>query len=165
MGYRGNSNDNHSNDTGWFLPSIGQWIYTISTRGFGGAAPAEQWITTTSDKPWLTNGSIGNLVLVKEGETDENILVVSLNNRLEVLKQHLGCNYDSFGMWIGSDYSDSYWTSSEYDSEKAIRMNLGSVEVKNNKYYSSIKVAALDRGSTWAWKEGFLMKVRPFLAF
>ena len=164
--YRSTAGDTMTGTTGWFLPSIGQWIYTISTRGFGGADPAEEWIVTNGNN-WLTAGAIGNLVGVKQGETNENLLVISLNNRLETLRQDFGCDYDSFGMSQGSLYGDNYWTSSEYSASEAIRMNLGSVEQINKKYYSTIKVNKLGKtktspGGDYAFS---IMKVRPFLAF
>ena len=167
LNYR--SGDTHTgHDSGWFLPSVGQWMYSISTRGFGGADPAEDWLVADSkDKKWLTNGSIGNLVLVKKGDTNENLLVLSLNGRLETLRQHLGCGYDAFGMTIGSEYGDNYWTSTEYSATEAIRMNLGSMKkpTGSSDWYSTIKVGNLGKGKTWAYMEGFIMKVRPFLAF
>ena len=165
LNYR--NTDVHTGDnSGWFLPTIGQWIYSISTYGFGGADPVNAW-HATNGKHWLTEGDIGNLVLVKKGETNENLLVISLNDRLETLKQHLGCDYDSFGMSQGTLYGDNYWTSTEYSATEAIRMNLGSVEKYNNEYYSTIKVAKLSKtktnpGGNYAF---CVMKVRPFLAF
>ena len=165
LNYR--SGDTHTGtDSGWFLPSIGQWMYSISRRGFGGADPAEDWIVTNGNY-WLVNGSIGNLVGVKQGETNENLLVISLNNRLEVLREDFGSDYDSFGMSQGTKYGDNYWTSSEYSSSEALRMNLGSVETIQGHFYSTIKVNKLGKGKTdpggdYAFS---IMKVRPFLAF
>ena len=165
--YRSDQNDVHSNDSGWFLPSIGQWVYSISEDGFGGADPVDEW-TLNDDKKtnWLDNGAIGNaLIYVKSGSTNENLLVTSLNARLEVLRTHFGCEYDSFGMTSGSDFSDNYWSSSEYDANNAIRLNFGSVEKKSSTYYTTIKINKEDKAKTWTWKEPFIMKVRPFLAF
>lgn len=165
LGYR-NTDVHTGDDSGWFLPTVGQWIYSISRYGFGGADPVDDWRATNGNN-WLTQGGIGNLVLVKKGETDENLLVISLNERLETLKKQFGCDYDSFGMSQGTLYGDNYWTSTEYSSSEAIRMNLGSVEKYNNEYYSTIKVAKLSKsktnpGGNYAF---CVMKVRPFLAF
>lgn len=165
--YRSDQNDTHIHDSGWFLPSIGQWLYSISVEGFGGADPVDQWtLNDTNHTQWLGNAAIGNaLVYVKSGSTNENLLVKSLNDRLEVLKTDFGCAYDSFGMTVGSDFSDNYWSSSEYDASNAIRLNFGSVEHKGSVYYTTIKINKEDKSKTWTWKEAFPMKVRPFLAF
>lgn len=169
LNYR--SGDTHSGvDSGWFLPSIGQWMYSISTRGFGGADPAEDW-TVTNNKNWLREGGLGNLVGVMQSDLEENALVFSLNNRLEVLKQHLGCDYDAFGMTVNGLFGDNYWTSSEYSANQALRMNFGTVEMINNKQYSTIKVSAVTKSSkNYTYSSGgvsytYPMKVRPFLAF
>ena len=165
LNYR--SGDTHlGSDSGWFLPTIGQWIYSISTRGFGGADPVETWIATDK-KNWLTNGQLSNLVGVMRSSSSENALVLSLNNRLEVLKQQFGCDYDAFGMSQGTLYGDNYWTSSENEASKAIRMNFGSMETINGQLYSTIKTAALSKsssnpGGNYSFS---IMKVRPFLAF
>ena len=174
LNYR--SGDTHlGSDSGWFLPTIGQWIYSISTRGFGGADPVETWIATDK-KNWLANGQLSNLVGVMKSTSSENALVLSLNNRMEVLKQHLGCDYDAFGMsqWAYNDkgvwtffYGDNYWTSSENDASKAIRMNFGSMETINGQLYSTIKTATLSKSSSnpGGYYAFCIMKVRPFLAF
>ena len=166
--YRSGQGDTMTATTGWFLPSIGQWVYSISTRGFGGAAPAEEWLVNESYKNWLTKGELSNLVLVlNNGGATENLLVKSLNDRLQVLQDEFGCDYDSFGMTSGGNFADNYWSSSEYDADNAIRMNFGSVETRtdNGDKYSSIKTNYLSKQSTSAWKSAFKMKVRPFLAF
>ena len=171
--YRYGLGDKLDGTTGWFLPSIGQWVYSISTRGFGGAAPAEEWLINESYKKWLSkSGALSNLVLVKNnGNTNENLLVKSLNDRLQTLYDVFGCEFDSFGMTSGNDFADNYWSSSEYDKDNAIRMNFGSVETReddsefNGNKYSTIKTNYLSKQSTYAWKSAFVMKVRPFLAF
>lgn len=171
--YRYGLGDKLDGTTGWFLPSIGQWVYSISTRGFGDAAPAEEWLINESYKKWLSkSGALSNLVLVKNnGNTNENLLVKSLNDRLQTLYNVFGCEFDSFGMTSGNDFADNYWSSSEYDKDNAIRMNFGSVETReddsefNGNKYSTIKTNYLSKQSTYAWKSAFVMKVRPFLAF
>ena len=169
--YRSDLGDKLDGTTGWFLPSIGQWVYSISTRGFGGAAPAEEWLRNETYNCWLENGELSNLVLVLyNGDATENLLVKSLNDRLQVLQNDFGCAYDSFGMWSGTDFADNYWSSSENSASDAIRMNFGSVETiksgdKKGQKYSSIKTNSLSKQSTYAWKNAFVMKVRPFLAF
>lgn len=168
LNYRSGEGDDHTNDTGWFLPSVGQWIYSLSD--FASVDPMENWFNREG-KNWITLGKFNDLVFVKEGPADANLLIESLNNRFEVLQNHLGCTYDTFGIlvWDGTVnkyvFSDSYWTSTEYNDSQAVRFNLGSVEQKNSKYYSTLKVAALSKSSTFAWKAECPMKVRPFLAF
>lgn len=163
--YRPGESDGITNTTGWFLPSIGQWIYTISKDGFGGANPASEWVNNASDhKNWLTKGSLSDLVLVMPATTS-NALTESLNARMKVLDDDFSCGYDSFGMTSGSDFSDNYWTSSEYSANEALRMNFGSVETYNGSSYSTIKADPEPKDETWAWKKPFIMKIRPFLAF
>ena len=160
-----------ANTTGWFLPSIGQWIYTISVDGFGGADHASNW-QSNDGKNWLKRGSLNDLVRVmnNNGSTD-NLLVKSLNDRLQALqndydKTIFAFSYDEFGWSVGSDYGDNYWTSSEYDASNAFRMNLGSVETdKNGNKYSTIKVKQESKINYNTWKDRFIMRIRPFLAF
>ena len=168
-----NVNVSLENTSGWFLPSVGQWMYTISTDGFGGADPADQWLNGDL-KNWLNEGGIGNLILVKEREDNQvNDLIKALNDRLATLASDFSdkisaADYDVFGdPTAAGNISDNYWTSSELDENSAIRMNLGTVEKKNEKYYSSIKVAGLNKTSTYYSFSDvrYYIKVRPFLAF
>lgn len=170
--YRSGMGDVTTNRSDWFLPSIGQWVYSISTRGFGSAAPANEWLINESQPPsyrnWLTYGNLSNLVLVKNnGTATENLLVKSLNDRMQVLQDDFGCDYDSFGIQSGTDYADNYWSSSESTNSQAVRMNFGSVETRTDTgdKYSSIKVKGENKSNTSSWKSVFIMKVRPFLAF
>ena len=158
--------------SGWFLPSLGQWIYTISIDGFGGADHASQWVNNQANPVnWLKKGSLSDLIRVMDNNgSTENLLVKSLNDRLEDLKTHFAPDdpnfYDAFGWSVGSDYGDNYWTSTEYDASNAFRMNLGSVETdgSGNKY-STIKVKQELKSNYYTWKSGFILRVRPFLAF
>ena len=168
--------------TGWFLPSVGQWMYTISEDGFGKADPASQWVNGNGVS-WLVNnyheddahdnddsGNLGDLVLVKECDNSQlNVLVKSLNDRLEQFKNEFGVTYDPFGdPSRDNNVSDNYWTSSEKDKDNAIRMNLGSVKRRGSKYYSTIKVKGEDKTKVTVYTENSInynMKVRPFLAF
>ena len=162
--------------TGWFLPSIGQWMYTISTDGFGGADPAKDWVNGNGVS-WLiygygdASGNLGDLVLVKKCETTPpvNELVEFLNNRLEQFHNEFEVTYDPFGdPSATNNISDNYWTSSEYSKNKALRMNLGSVRQKGSDYYSTIKVKAEEKDVITVYaqdKVNYNMKVRPFLAF
>ncbi len=162
--YQGGTNYDGTT-SGWFLPSIGQWMYTISTKGFGGADPAEDWINGNHQN-WLQHGGLTDLIYVKHGTTNENVLVTSLNNRLQVLNDEFGCEYDSFGMTnAAGEFSDNYWTSSEKSKDEAYRMNLGSVKQYNGYYWSTIKADARAKGSTYIWRNDFIVKVRPFLVF
>lgn len=157
--------------TGWFLPSIGQWIYSISTDGFGGANPANEWVSKDGKK-WLEKGNItGDLVCVMECDEDQvNMLIRSLNRRLELLAQDFAdynLSYVGFGdPSEAGNISDNYWSSSEYAADKAIRMNFGTVEKRGNIYYSTIKVKCESKTiSINNYGSGYNMKVRPFLAF
>ena len=160
-----------ANTSGWFLPSLGQWIYTISIDGFGGADHASNW-QNNDGKNWLKRGSLNDLIRVMNNNgSSENLLVKSLNDRLKALQDDYASTsfaftYDAFGWSVGSDYGDNYWTSSEYDASNAFRMNLGSVEtdISGNKY-STIKVKQESKTNNYTWKNGFIMRIRPFLAF
>lgn len=158
--------------SGWFLPSIGQWIYSISIDGFGGADHAALWRNNANQpKVWLTDGSLNDLVRVLNNEgADANLLVKSLNDRFEKLKGEFGCEYDSFGLPSSSEnISDNYWSSSENAMDKAIRMNFGSVETDQatGDKYSTIKVKPESKSSNNFAFGGndYPAKVRPFLAF
>ena len=160
--------------TGWFLPSIGQWMYTISEDGFGEADHASQWLNGYGVS-WLKNGysndgDLGDLVLVKECANSQlNVLVKSLNDRLATFNEEFHVDYDPFGDPSSTNnVSDNYWTSSEKDANNAIRMNLGSVKRRGGKYYSTIKVKGEDKTKVTVYTENgidYKMKVRPFLAF
>ncbi|MBO4536051.1 MAG: hypothetical protein J5702_02470 [Bacteroidales bacterium] len=160
--------------TGWFLPSIGQWMYTISIDGFGAANHASQWINGNGVS-WLQNGysndgNLGDLVLVKDCPNNEgNVLVNSLNERLRKFQEEFHVAYDPFGdPSATNNVSDNYWSSSEKDANSAIRMNFGSVRKRGNNYYSTIKVKGETKTKTIAYSENsvdYKFKVRPFLAF
>ena len=163
-----------SSTTGWFLPSVGQWMYTISEDGFGEADHASQWVNGNGVS-WLQNGysndgDLGDLVLVKECANSQlNVLVKALNDRLEQFKNEFDVTYDPFGdPSTTNNVSDNYWTSSEKDAKNAIRMNLGSVRRRGSKYYSTIKVKGEEKTKVTVYTENSInynMKVRPFLAF
>ena len=161
--------------TGWFLPSIGQWMYTISEDGFGGADPASDWINGNGVR-WLESpeyplsGDLGDLIYVKEcTDSKLNVLVSSLNDRLAQFQEEFQVAYDPFGDPSSTNnVSDNYWTSSEKDKDNALRMNLGSVKQRSGKYYSTIKVKGEEKTKVTVYTEGgvnYKMKVRPFLAF
>ena len=168
--------------TGWFLPSIGQWMYTISEDGFGEADPAKDWINGNGIS-WLKydyheddthenddSGNLGDLVLVKIcSDPQLNVLVKALNDRLEQFQNEFDVTYDPFGdPSTTNNVSDNYWTSSESKASDAIRMNLGSVKRRGVKYYSTIKVKGEDKTKVTVYTENgidYKMKVRPFLAF
>ena len=105
--------------------------------------------------------------VMSNGGEDNNLLVDSLNERLEKLSREFGCQYDPFGIpKTGSDsnvnYSDNYWSSSEFSASQAIRMNFGSVEED----YATIKVKPENKTLTYFLNDShYPAKVRPFLAF
>ena len=156
--------------SGWFLPSIGQWLYTISVDGFGGADHASTWKNTYGAN-WLSKGSLGDLVLVMNNNgSSDNLLVKSLNDRLSSLyndyKDSYPFTYDEFGWESGGVFGDNYWTSSEKDANNAFRMNLGSVETWKGNKYSSVKPKQESKTRASAnFGTGFIMRIRPFLAF
>ena len=167
-GYEGGTNyDNHT--TGWFLPSIGQWFYSIIT--YGEADPIEDW-TDNGDanghniKNYLQYGNWQSLIRVKEQSTkdDYGFIVNKFNERLALLASEYNITYDSFGMISSNGTADNYWTSSEASDSEAIRMNFGSVE-GTGPYYATIKTKPEKKNATYSWKSEFIMKVRPFLAF
>lgn len=158
--------------TGWFLPSIGQWMYTISIDGFGNAEHADEWINGAGNN-WLQNGNVnGDLVYVKKCEANEgNVLIKALNARLSKLAADFKLRdfeYDGFGdPTAEGNISDNYWTSTEKSVSQAIRMNLGTVEQWDGVYYSTIKAKGESKTSLYLKFNNvdYNMKVRPFLAF
>lgn len=168
-GYQGGTNYNDKT-TGWFLPSIGQWFYSIIT--YGEADPIEDW-TDNGDghgnniQNYLKKGNWQSLIRVKEqsDKDDYGFIVNKLNERLALLASEYSITYDRFGMKNSNgDVADNYWTSSETSKSEAIRMNFGSVE-GSGPYYATIKTKPEKKNATNSWKPEFIMKVRPFLAF
>ena len=161
--------DKPGSSSGWFLPSIGQWMYTISIDGFGNADHAYEWINGNGQN-WLVNGNVnGDLVYVKKCEDGSvNVLVKALNERLAKLHRDFSdynFEYDSFGDPSGeANVSDNYWTSTEKTDNQAIRMNLGTVEKWKGIYYSTIKAKGESKQTLTPYGT-YQMKVRPFLAF
>ena len=159
--------------SGWFLPSIGQWMHSISIDGFGNANHPNEWINSKGQN-WLQYGNVGgDLVYVKRCDDERvNMLVKALNERLAKLhddfKQY-NFEYESFGDPSGdANISDNYWTSTEKSASQAIRMNLGTVENWQGVYYSSIKAKGEDKTKVTVYSLNgvdYKMKVRPFLAF
>ncbi len=159
--------------TGWFLPSIGQWMHSISIDGFGNANHPDEWFNASGNN-WIQNGNTsGDLVFVKKCEKEDvNLLVRALNERLaklhEDFKQY-NFDYDEFGDPSAEvNVSDNYWTSTEKGVNQAIRMNLGTVNKYGRDYYSTIKAKGEDKATVKVYSlDGvdYKMKVRPFLAF
>lgn len=159
--------------TGWFLPSIGQWMHSISIDGFGNANHPNEWFNASGNN-WIQNGNTsGDLVFVKKCEKEDvNLLVRALNERLaklhEDFKQY-NFDYDEFGDPSAEvNVSDNYWTSTEKGVNQAIRMNLGTVNKYGRDYYSTIKAKGEDKATVKVYSlDGvdYKMKVRPFLAF
>lgn len=155
--------------TGWFLPSVGQWMYAVCA--YVDADPVNQWIDGNSNN-WQNkiitneNDTFRSLIHIrKQTSATENLIVSMLNGRMDLLAENYGITCHSFGMYDGTDFADNYWTSSEQNAENGFRMNLGSVEEKKGFYYTTIKVQPLKKSEVSAWKKSFIMKVRPFLAF
>ena len=160
--------------TGWFLPSIGQWMHSISIDGFGNANHPNEWFNASGNN-WIQNGNTsGDLVFVKKCEKEDvNLLVRALNERLaklhEDFKQY-NFDYDEFGDPSAEvNVSDNYWTSTEKSDKLAIRMNLGTVNRYGSNYYSTIKAKGEDKTKDTFYTDAqgvkYYMKIRPFLAF
>ena len=159
-----NSNNYSTTTTGWFLPSIGQWFYSIIT--YGEADPITTW-AQNDGKNYLQYGTWSSLIRVKQqsDKDDYGFIVNKLNERLALLASEYNITYDSFGMKNSNgDVADNYWTSSETSNSYAIRMNFGSVE-GSGPYYATIKTRPEKKDVTSSWQQAFIMKVRPFLAF
>lgn len=160
--------------SGWFLPSIGQWMHSISIDGFGNANHPDEWFNASGNN-WIKNGNTsGDLVFVKKCEKEDvNLLVKALNDRLAKLHEDFSrynFDYDEFGdPSAGLNVSDNYWTSTEKSANLAIRMNLGTVNRYRNDYYSTIKAKGEDKTKDTFYTDAqgvkYYMKVRPFLAF
>ena len=159
MGSAGESRNVPTGTTGWFLPSIGQWLYSISGNGFGGALPVDQWVNSDGNN-WRISGNLSNQALVLEGS---NALATKLNSRLQTLiDRGYNCEFDGFAI------NDNYSTCSENNAGNAIRFNISSDVKLNGKTYSAIKTATVPKVNNYGYKEGtvyYYMKIRPFLAF
>lgn len=159
--YRGSAGTRNvpNGTTGWFLPSIGQWLYSISGNGFGGALPVDQWVNANGNN-WRTSGELSHQALVLEGS---NALATKLNSRLQTLiDRGYNCEFDGFAI------NDNYSTCSENNDKNAIRFNISSDVKLNGKTYSAIKTATVPKVNNYGYKEGtiyYYMKIRPFLAF
>lgn len=154
-----------TNTTGWFLPSIGQWLYSISEDGFGGADPVNEWNRNldTQNNNWLQYGNLNDLVRVMPAaSSSDNALVKSLNDRLADLQADFSIEYNSFAI------NENYWSSSESiddNNDAAIRINFGTVELdKDGNYWSTIKAKPFRKKGTNPWQNYYMM-IRPFLAF
>ena len=151
--------------TGWFLPSAGQWYAMVSEFGLGQAMPTNQWKNGVNGDYWGEGGNeLTNIALLKpfekDDESSQSIRVKALNGAILAT----GLNSSKYHLF-GKD--ENYWSSSEYDSDSAIRVNFG--EHYNNKgqsgnqpdykWYSTIKASNKDSGKRKKFQ------VRPFLAF
>ena len=161
--YDGGTDYNGTN-TGWFLPSIGQWFYAICS--YGDTAPITEWTDGNGDN-YLEKENWNSLIRVKkQDDADDNAIAKELNETLKVWAEDCQVEFDGFGMSYDGKYADNYWTSSENDANNAIRMNLGSVEKdKSGQRYTTIKTKPEQKNATYSWEKVFIMKVRPFLAF
>lgn len=161
MGSAGESRNVPTGTTGWFLPSIGQWLYSISGNGFGGALPVDQWVNANGNN-WRTSGELSHQALVLEGS---NSLASKLNSRLQTLiDRGYSCEFDGFAI------NDNYSTCSENGADNAIRFNISSDVKLNNKTYSAIKTATVEKNKNYGYYDKdnhiyYYMKIRPFLAF
>lgn len=116
--------------TGWFLPAVGQWMAAL--YGLGGADNPGSWVNGDNNN-WLAQGSISNNVIIKKGSA-----ISAINSSMS-----------SSGVGSTDITTTDYWTSSEYNGEMAIRMNIGGS--------TSMKVDNKNKNTSYL--------VRPFLAF
>ena len=131
-----------ANSTGWFLPAIGQWIAAVEL--LGETDPRSEWINEKGNKKWTLN----NVVCVKK----------SGKGVLQLMNEYLQC-YKGTLLYTGSNPKwNSYWTSSEHNAEKAIRMNFSVSQDDPLSYPSCIKI-----GTDHKTEKTYT--VRPFLAF
>ena len=162
----GGSLDVPSGSTGWFLASTGQWLHSISDPGFLRASSWTTWKDGNNNAWYSGSNSLSSaLAKVMVGQT---ALTDLFNTRFEELRSSFAPSipsdtfFDHFGMQLGNDLSDNYWTSDEWDKDNALRMNFGA---KDN--WSSIKINAVNKESkNYTFNnKSFYMKIRPFLAF
>lgn len=126
--------------TGWFLPAVGQWLAAI--EGTGETAARDSWINGDGK----STIAFKNIVRIK---TETPLVIDLLNGAL--------ANYNGDAL---TEDVQSYWSSSEASTGKAVRLNFCLVD-KNNKFTSSgcswIKLADQEKNKVFL--------VRPFLAF
>ena len=134
------------NTTGWFIPSTGQWI-AVMEFGLGDGDPRSAWING-ENKAWT---GLMNVVKYRENK-DGRIVSQILNAALAAS----GAKYTEFVD------DDNYWTSSEKDSNKGIRFNIGvkfyDENDKTSPEYSTFKTADNK-------EKKVKYKIRPFFAF
>lgn len=162
----GGSLDIPSGSTGWFLASTGQWLHSISAPGFLRASSWTTWKDGDNNDWFLGDSPLSTaLAKVMEGPT---ALTDLFNTRFEELRSNFAPSissdvfFDHFGMKLGNDLSDNYWTSDESEKAKALRMNFGAKGT-----WSSIKITPVGKGQeNFSFNDhSFYMKIRPFLAF
>lgn len=162
----GGSLDVPSGSTGWFLASTGQWLHSISDPGFLRASSWTTW-KDGNNNAWYSGSNFLSSALAKV-MVGQTALTDLFNTRFEELRSNFAPSipsetfFDHFGMQLGNDLSDNYWTSDEWDKDNALRMNFGA---KDN--WSSIKINAVNKESkNYTFNnKSFYMKIRPFLAF
>lgn len=122
---------NSSKCTGWFLPSAGQYYAVMSQLG-GGISP----------DTWEINEYFGNMTTVTK----------NINNKLKKVG-------DSNHTEFFGDINTWAWTSSEFSSTYAVRVDSG---IDDSKESGSVRFDGYGYGFG---TKRFLLPVRPFLAF
>ena len=122
---------NSSKCTGWFLPSAGQYYAVMSQLG-GGISP----------DTWELNEYFGNMTTVTK----------NINNKLKKVG-------DSNHTEFFGDINTWAWTSSEFSSTYAVRVDSG---IDDSKGLGSVRFDSYGYGFG---TKMFLLPVRPFLAF
>ena len=117
--------------TGWFLPSAGQYYAVMSQLG-GGISP----------DTWEINEYFGNMTTVTK----------NINNKLKKVG-------DSNHTEFFGDINTWAWTSSEFSSTYAVRVDSG---IDDSKESGSVRFDGYGYGFG---TKRFLLPVRPFLAF
>lgn len=96
-------------NSGWYLPSSGQW-YDIATN-LGGMSPTPQYAGEYYGE-WYNQNSGNN--------GDAYICASNINNFLNAISGYTNHGYDSF--YTNSSSNEYYWCSSEYTSDYAYDM-------------------------------------------
>lgn len=138
---------NPAGTTGWFLPASGQWMSAIFD--FGGADDESTWLNDDGGK-WR----LGDVVCVKWQGTP----VIDVFNAALATYGGTALTGGSNPKWV------SYWTSSEYDNGKAIRMNFGISEKHPVDHPSCIKLKQEQKKQD-PEKQKSILRVRPFRVF
>ena len=123
--------------TGWFLPSVGQWIEIINGLGIVGVRPK---ITEEKLAGVTTIGDSSDSYSLDDLVTGNGDIIGNINNKMANAKMNGSLSKDKTG-GIG-EYVCHYWTSSESKEDKALN-----IEIRNagmNKF-GSLYISSCDK--------------------